>query len=456
MAEVELQVINGRFWLAAAVLTAIFSIVYLPALGHGFVKDDYGWIAASRVQSAADAARLFTSNIGFYRPLVSATFAIDHAIWGLNPRGYGATNVLLLLADALLLFQLARRFALPAPAALLAVAVWAFNFHGVNMAVLWISGRTTLLMCLFALAATHAFLGGFRLAAGALVLGAMLCKEEAVMLPAFFAAFDLLERRRGLRSWPMWAALGVYAVLRIHSGAFGPFDAPVWYRFVFTPAALLKNVAQYIDRAATWPAVVAAAVTLAVTRRSPISEAERRAIRLGALWFGALYAITVFLPLRSSLYAVAPSLGSAMMSGALAARAWRDDPQRVHRVATALIVVVALLVPVYRSRNHGLVEPADLAARSLDTIQDMVRGGSHSAGTIILVDDAREDVTLGDAFGTLFPEAIHLFAGADWKGEIVSASERGKVSAGDTLVFELHDGVITRAPAREYVEDPVR
>ncbi len=434
-----------RLRVATVVLTAIFCIVYLPDVGRGFVQDDYAWISGSRVHAAADVARLFTSNVGFYRPLVSTTFAIDYAVWGLDVRGYAATNLLLLLADVLLLFQLARRFLLPAPAALLAAAVWAFNFHGVNMSLLWISGRTTLLMCLFALAATHAFLAGVWFGAGMLALAAMLCKEEAVMLPALLTAFGLVERRSLPRSWPLWAALAVYMTLRINSGAFGPSDAPAYYRFVFTPAALLRNVAQYLDRAATWPAVAGAVVFFGVTTRHPLLEHERRAIVFGALWFVAFYAITVFLPIRSSLYAVAPSLGSALMVGALGSRAWRDDPLRFRRVATALVVVLAVLVPVYRTRNRDFFGPRDLAARSLNTIQNAVRGGSYPAGTIVVVDDAREGVTLDDAFGSLFPEAIHLFVGPNWNGEIVSTSDRGTVSAGgDTLVFELSNGALTR------------
>ena len=98
-----------RIRLAAVVLTATFCTIYLPDLGRGFVKDDYAWISKSRVHAPADVARLFAGNVGFYRPLVSTTFAVDYAVWGLDARGYAATNLVLLLADVLLLFLLARR-----------------------------------------------------------------------------------------------------------------------------------------------------------------------------------------------------------------------------------------------------------------------------------------------------------------------------------------------------------
>lgn len=54
----------------------------------------------------------------------------------------------------MLLFLLAERLGLPVPAALLTAAVWSFNFHGINVAVLWISGRTSLLVVLFAILMT--------------------------------------------------------------------------------------------------------------------------------------------------------------------------------------------------------------------------------------------------------------------------------------------------------------
>ena len=446
---------SARVRFAVVILFALLSAIYLPDLGHGFVKDDYRWITASRVQSLPDLAHLYTTNVGFYRPLVSTTFAVDQAIWGLNPAGYALTNVVLFLADAVLLFLLASRLSLPPAAALLGVAVWAFNFHGVNMAVLWISGRTALLLCLFGLASTLAFLSNRHSTAALLALAAMLCKEEAVVLPALFVTLDLshaAERKssesgRGvLRTLPLWAALGLYGLLRVHSGAFGPLDAPDYYRFTLEPRAVLKNVAQYLDRGGTWPAVTATIIALGVRTRRALNDDERRVIRFGVLWFLAFYAITVFLPIRSSLYALAPSMGSALAAASLAARAWREDPQRFGRVAGALVAVVALLLPVYRSRNHGLVEPSDLAAQSLRTIRDAARGRGQR-GAIVIVDHAEEPVTLTDAFGNLFTDAVHLFVGPQWSGAIVQATSTRASGDDDALVFELrHGGLIQLEP----------
>jgi hypothetical protein len=442
---------------AAIGLAAIFTAIYVPALGHGFVKDDFRWIAEAEVHAPDDVRRIFASNVGFYRPLVTTSFAIDRAIWGLDPRGYALTNLLLLLADAGLLFALAARLSLPVAAALFAVAVWAFNFHGINMALLWTSGRTALLLCLFAQASALALLRGHRFTAGVLTLAALLCKEEALMLPPLLIAVDAVLRRdhdvptrRVLaHAWPLWAAAGLYLLLREMSGAFGPFNAPTYYQLTLAPSALSKNLVEYLDRGGTFAAGTVAIVWLASRKVRPFNADERNVIAVGLLWFASMYAITVLLPVRSSLYAVAPSIGSALIAGTFAARALREAPRRFAVTSLALVAGVSLLIPVYRSRNHGLIEPADLAARSLAAIQEATRNRPHD-DEITLLDDRNEPVTLDAAFGALFPDAIRLFVGPDARGVIRSAPPTDGRDVDEGLVFVLREGhlVQTRPAGR--------
>ena len=66
--------------------------------------------------------------------------------------------------------------------ALVAAGVWLFNFHAVNMAVLWLSGRTALLVSLFSIGSVHAMLGRRFILAGvlSLLVGARAVPLEAV------------------------------------------------------------------------------------------------------------------------------------------------------------------------------------------------------------------------------------------------------------------------------------
>jgi hypothetical protein len=199
---------------------------------------------------------------------------------------------------------------------------------------------------------------------------------------------------------------------------------------------VLNNVAQYLDRGGTWPAVTAAIVALGVRTRRALNDDERRVIHFGVLWFLAFYAITVFLPIRSSLYALAPSMGSALAAASLAARAWRENRNGSGRGGALVAAWHCCRCAV---RNHGLVEPADLAARSLSTIQHAARSRGQR-GAIAIVDHAEERVTLNDAFGNLFADAVHLFVGPQWSGTLVPATSTRASGDQKDLVFELLNG----------------
>ena len=432
---------------AAAAIVAIFLVVYLPDVGHGFIADDFRWIVESRVESTGDLVTLFSSNVGFYRPLTSLSFAADYAAWGSNAFGYGMTNLALCLACAMALCAVALRLGLSRQAALVAAGVWLLNFHAINMSVLWLSGRTALLAGLFALATALAVLGGRGLLAGVLALCAMLSKEEAVALPVLFSLFLVIEERRPaslLRAVPMWIALGVYSILRLQSGAFWAADAPSYYQFSFVPAVVGRNVLEYADRAGTVFVAVGLIFILATrTSWSAIDEGERRGLRFAAIWIAAMYALTVFLPVRSSLYALLPSLGTALALGAVATAAWRRNPARIRRVAIALLVVAVALVPAYRARNGRWVRLAELSTGVMRTIAADAR--EHPPGHVVLVDAPGERFNLTAAFGNLLPEALHMLVGPGWTGEIVALPQER--SRPGELEYRLSSGELEPIPA---------
>jgi hypothetical protein len=441
---------------AAAVLGTVFSIIYLPDLGHGFISDDFRWIVESRVADTGDLIALFSANVGFYRPVVSASFAADHALWGTSAFFYGLTNFGLCLTAAVLLFFLARHLGLPGQAALIAAGVWLFNFHAVNMALLWLSGRTALLATLFALLTAHAVVRARYRLAGLACLVAMLSKEEAVALPALFTAFLLAAARRSpvvpaatvtrqliaaaSETMPLWAALAVYGALRLQSGAFWPGDAPSFYRFSFAPEIIGRNLLEYADRAGTVAAAVGLAL-LAVTRtgRPQLADAERRALMLAGVWVPSTYFLTIFLPVRSSLYALLPSVGSALAVGALASAVARGRPGAVRKLGVVLVLVTILLIPVYRARNVRWVQLAELSAHVMATLERAARG-RFDAGHAVLIDAPGERFNLAAAFGSLLPEAMRLYLGAGWTGELLSTRPETRRAA--DLTFELRHGVL--------------
>lgn len=243
---------------AIALLVVTLCAIYLPDIGHGFITDDFRWIAVGRVSDVSELPKLLTAEVGFYRPLVLATFSANYALSGLHAFPFALTNLALFFACAFLIVRVSRALGLSDVAALTAAAVWCFNFHGVSAALLWISGRTALLLCLFALLAAIATLRKQSWLAAFWCLLALLSKEEAVTVPFFLAGWSWMTDAPGerwqvfRRMWPMFAALGIYLVLRMNSDAFWPGDAPSYYRFVFTPARVLKNAVSILTVRQPW------------------------------------------------------------------------------------------------------------------------------------------------------------------------------------------------------------
>ena len=150
------------------------------------------------------------------------------------------------------------------------------------------------------------------------------------------------------------------------------------------------------------------------------------------LWILTGYALTVFLPIPSSLYALFPSVGTSLAAAACASRVLRLKPQRFARAAAIAMVSVSLLIPVYRSRNQRWVGDAELSARTLNTIQSATRT-LPQGGRIVLIDDPSERYRFASAFDSALPEALALTVGEHWTGEVVGSDQSPLSTAAITV-----------------------
>jgi len=146
------------------------TLTYLPSFSGGFLLDDHFLIRTNPlIQSPPSlGAYLFqedgiipgrsweNSHTGYYRPLVYLIHRMDYLLWGMNPRGFRLTNIVLHLLTCLMLFNVLCIF-IKEPK----VAFWAtciFALHPVNTeAVSWISSRNNILAALFALSCLYCF-----------------------------------------------------------------------------------------------------------------------------------------------------------------------------------------------------------------------------------------------------------------------------------------------------------
>ena len=184
---------------------------------------------------------------GAYRPLVQATFALEHGLWGPTPMGYHLTNALMHVAAVLLCYALVHR--LTGQHRLAVIAALLFAMHPTRSeAVGWLKNRAELMCSISMMASVLCFhrvaagiAAGRRLAAGALAAGVavlvtgLLCKGLAIVLPALLVCHVWCfmpkgRRRAGLvATLPFWAVVVAYVgfKLLVLSGDVPRMDTPV-------------------------------------------------------------------------------------------------------------------------------------------------------------------------------------------------------------------------------------
>jgi len=408
---------------AALLPIGLFLVVYGIHAGHGFVQDDYTWVLHSRSRSVADLARLFIRDNGFYRPVVSMSFAVDEWLFGAAPLGYGLTNVALALGCAVAVASLARAFELPRGAAWLAGVLWLMNFYFTKTAILWISGRTALIVTLLGVLAGTALVRRHLKAALVLLALALLAKEEAVLLPFVLTAWLVVTPSRPEGGRPLvgpWmiasaTVLVLYFVARSFTSAMTPFTAPPYYRFTFNPLAVLRNVFEYADRSSTLAAVVTAAgAAILGVRQARLEPNTSRAILCGAIWLVAGLGFAYLLPVRSDLYAAMPAAGASLIAAALGASLWQPaTAARRRRALVAVQVASVVLLPVYWLRTERMVRVAEFSASRLDDLVLLTRGLAPQA--LVEIDDVESldphSPNLAAAFGASVNDAYALTTG---------------------------------------------
>ena len=282
----------------------------------------------------------------------------------------------------------------------------AVNPHGINMGVLWLSGRTSLCLTLFSIGAAWAF-AQHKFVWGAVFIGCALgSKEEAVALPFVLLVWHwLLEDRRRVSVTALLCAvlpLAVYFVLRTRTAAFTLTTAPSFYRLTADPALLLRNIGEYLDRSTTLVAFATLLVAGITQTRCTADATTKRVALLASSWWVGMLAITIWLPVRSSLYAVGPSVGSALLGAALIDRL-RSCTTVTRRVLVepVLAALVVAAIPIYQMRDAPWVEGARVSQRTLTKVREDAPHLPH-AGMIVLTDQEGETVSnFRNAFGDL-------------------------------------------------------
>jgi tetratricopeptide (TPR) repeat protein len=212
---------NRRAWAAAALVALIAFAAFLPALRAGFVTwdDNRNFVEnpAYRGLGWPQLRWMWTSfHMGHYVPLAWMTLGLDFTLWGMNPLGYHLQNLVLHAANAVLVFELARRvFAMsdmqrdaPIEGSVVpaAVAALLFAIHPLRVeSVAWITERRDMLSLLFCLTSVLLYLRHARDVGGSrrwYVLSltafgcALLSKATSVSIPIVLLVLNVYPLRR--------------------------------------------------------------------------------------------------------------------------------------------------------------------------------------------------------------------------------------------------------------------
>ncbi|WP_405394279.1 tetratricopeptide repeat protein [Microbispora hainanensis] len=251
-------------WQILFLIVAGTFAVHANGLGNGFIyfDDPEGVVdnVSIREFSAANIGYWFTTPLQFmYTPLVYVSYAIDY-MFGHGAIGmYHFTNLILHLANVVLVFLLFRRLTERAfPACFVAVA---FAIHPVNVdTVAWISARSNLLATLFSLAAISLYvryLESWRwrpLVWSVVLFGlAALSKSTAVALPVVLFLVDFWlcrgpSRRLFLEKLPFFviAAITVLVGLDVRQDVVPQGGYTVVDRILLTCSALVDHLVQSV------------------------------------------------------------------------------------------------------------------------------------------------------------------------------------------------------------------
>jgi tetratricopeptide (TPR) repeat protein len=213
------QEANKVFWMRPLlILFAVVFIAYMPVWDADYVywDDDVNVYENPDIQSLSgqNIKRIFSRPIiGNYNPLPILTFAIEHAIFGMNPSAMHVTNLLLHILSCLLVFLVSRKLKLSDTSALLVALLYALHPMRVE-SVAWITERKDVLFAVFFWLSFLFYLKSYKkkkfLYYALLVFPlALLSKIQAVSLPLALLCADYLLKKKFtfkliIEKWPFF------------------------------------------------------------------------------------------------------------------------------------------------------------------------------------------------------------------------------------------------------------
>jgi len=264
-----------RSYQSLLLVAGLCAAAYANALTCGFVYDDHDLIVHNPYLTEGHPLDAFrtgyweTTRGGsfYYRPVVSLSYFVDHAVWDLRPFGYHLRNAGIHLVTSLVVLVLATQWLASWGAGLAAAAI--FAVHPIHaQSVTWIAGRTDLLAGFAFLAA----LASQQMAIDAAARFARSPDGKGRMLPIalqslslFFLAMALLSKEMAI-TYPAALLLHAVHMTRLQPGGEGTEVGTIlrrwWFPlgaaagiatfYLFTRLVVLGRLAGYADDPHAW------------------------------------------------------------------------------------------------------------------------------------------------------------------------------------------------------------
>jgi hypothetical protein len=419
--------------LTGALIVALLVVVHGPAVAGYFIGDDFIHIG----QVVAEPWNLLANDDpdGWFRPLTKLAFALDHLMWGLEPRGYHVTNLALHGLAAWLVATVGRRVLGLGRTGTFAGLL--FLVHPAHArTVSWISTRADLLLTLWALVALLAYWrlrrgGGrwSRVSLGTAVVLACASKETGIVVPLALLTLDRLGAfaeggRRPSWSASLWTFAGLAALVlgfllmrawvldRFIGGvAPGRLVWTLWLPYEVALAGLRLLVPVQGSGLGPGAEVFVGLLILALEGAALVGVvreggAPRRALGLGGAWFLAtVLPVAPLLAFRwgwgGERYLYLPGAGSALVLAVIVAQVPRlASPGWTTgwRATMPAVVVLTLLATVARGETvaWGAVTGA------VPRIQrDLLTDRTLRPGDVVLVFNAPGNLHAGPPFDVM-------------------------------------------------------
>lgn len=222
----------------ALIITSIL-IVYWPATDLFFYSDDVGILARISVLWEQSPLTIFTAHqyqdpdpmsqfgFDFWRPLSFSLYPlILHLVFPTSASLYYFFNILFFAITGCLLFAIAKQLFRSSPAALAAVALWAFHSSKLGV-IYWWSSVQDILASLFAMLSIVLYLQwrkkkgkAILYAAAAAYLLALLSKEYVIVTPFIIIALEVVLRFQQQYKLPNKQAAWALSIYLIATGLF--------------------------------------------------------------------------------------------------------------------------------------------------------------------------------------------------------------------------------------------